>query len=182
MKLKLRWPPLLAGLLLTLPGCGERHAPLPTVQHVDVDRYLGTWYEIARYPAPFQEGCVAASATYSLDEDGELRVVNRCRMDDFDGELREAKGRARVVDRDTNAKLEVSFVRPFWGDYWILGLGPEYEWALVGEPSRRYLWILARTPRLDAEVFEGIVGGLPDLGYDAGRLLITPQPESRQAP
>jgi apolipoprotein D and lipocalin family protein len=168
---------LLAALLLLLAGCGGRHAPLPTVNHVDVERYLGTWYEIARYPAPFQEGCVATSANYSAREGGGIHVVNRCLVDSLDGELREAEGHARIVDTATNAKLKVSFFWPFYGDYWVLALGPDYEWSLVGEPGRRYLWILSRTRQMDPDTYRDIVGRLPALGYDADRLLVTPQPE-----
>ncbi len=177
-----RWLPLLAGLVLAATGCGGRHAPLATVEQVDLERYLGTWYELARYPAPFQEGCVATSANYSPRDGGGITVLNRCRVERFDGELREAEGRARIVDADTNAKLKVTFFWPFWGDYWVLGLGPDYEWALVGEPGRKYLWILSRTRQMDPGVFDDIVGSLPALGYDAGRLLITPQPETDPSP
>jgi apolipoprotein D and lipocalin family protein len=169
---------LLAALLFLLAGCGGRHPPLPTVEHVDVERYLGTWYEIARYPAPFQEGCVATSANYSAREGGGIRVVNRCLVDSLEGELREAEGRARIVDTETNAKLKVTFFWPFYGDYWVLALGPDYEWSLVGEPGRRYLWILSRTRQMDPDTYRDIVGRLPALGYDAGRLLVTPQPEN----
>jgi apolipoprotein D and lipocalin family protein len=169
---------LLIATLLMLTGCGGSHPPLPTVDGVDLDRYLGTWYEIARYPAPFQEGCVATSATYSEREDGGIRVMNRCLVETLDGELREAEGRARIVDSDTNAKLKVTFFWPFYGDYWVLGLGDAYEWALVGEPSRKYLWILSRTRQMAPGVLDEIVGRLPALGYDADRLLLTPQPES----
>lgn len=178
MRLIAPWLLLVTGLAMTLAGCGGRHAPLPTVDHVDLDRYLGTWYEIARYPAPFQEGCVATSATYSPRDGGGIRVLNRCLVESFEGELREAEGRAKVVDRDTNAKLKVTFFWPFYGDYWVLGLGPEYQWALIGEPSRRYLWILSRTSQMDEATFRDIVGRLPALGYDPERLLVTPQPES----
>lgn len=173
-----RWLPLAAGLFVMLSGCASKHPPLPTVDHVDLERYLGTWYEIARYPAPFQEGCVATSATYSPHEDGGIRVINRCRVETLDGEEREAEGRAKIVDEDTSAKLKVTFFWPFYGDYWVLGLGEEYDWALIGEPSRRYLWILSRTRQMDPALFDEIIGRLPALGYDPGRLLITPQPES----
>lgn len=166
----------LAAVTALLGGCGGTHPPLPTVERVELDRYLGTWYEIARYPAPFQEGCVATSATYSLRDGGGIRVLNRCLVERFDGELREAEGRAKIVDEATNAKLKVTFFWPFYGDYWVLGLGPHYEWALVGEPSRKYLWILSRSRQMDPAVYAEIVAGLPALGYDPERLLVTPQP------
>ena len=165
------------GLSLLLAGCAAPHPPLHTVDHVELDRYLGTWFEIARYPAPFQEGCVATSATYSLRDDGDIRVLNRCLVEDFDGELREAEGRAKIVDEESNAKLKVTFFWPFYGDYWILALGRDYEWALVGEPSRKYLWILSRSRQMNRAVFEGLIDRLPALGYDADQLLITPQPD-----
>jgi apolipoprotein D and lipocalin family protein len=167
---------LLATGLLALSACGSQHPHLPTVDYVDLERYLGTWYEIARNPAPFQEGCVATIATYSQRSDGGIRVINRCRVETLDGELREAEGRARIADSETNAKLRVTFFWPFYGDYWILALGEDYDWALVGEPARRYLWILSRTPRMDEALFEDIVGRLPALGYDPDDLIITPQP------
>src|SRR6056297_263026 len=167
--------------LLLLAACGSHHPPLPTVDHVDLDRYLGTWYEIARYPAPFQEGCVATSATYSLREDGDIRVLNRCRVNTPDGELRVAEGRAKIIDEQSNAKLKVTFFWPFYGDYWVLALDEDYQWALVGEPSRQYLWILSRTRQMDAALFDSIVGRLPALGYDPEKLLITPQPEGPPA-
>lgn len=167
---------LLAAVTALLGGCGGKHPPLPTVERVDLDRYLGTWYEIARYPAPFQEGCVATSANYSLRDGGGIRVLNRCLVERFDGELREAEGRAKIVDRDTNARLKVTFFWPFYGDYWVLGLGPDYEWALVGEPSRKYLWILSRSRQMDPAVYAEIVARLPAIGYDPERLLVTPQP------
>ena len=163
-------------LVVVLPGCAGPPAPLPVVDSVDLDRYLGTWYEIARYPAPFQEGCTATTATYSRRDEGGIRVVNRCHAGSPDGELREAEGRARVVDPATNAKLEVTFFWPFWGDYWILALDGDYRWALVGEPRRRYLWILSRTPVMGEDTYRSIVERLPALGYDPGKLIVTEQP------
>lgn len=168
--------PFLALPLLAVLGCAGRPEPLPVVEHVNLERYLGTWYEIARYPAPFQEGCTATTATYSLREDGEIRVMNRCHVGSPSGELREAEGRARVVDPETNAKLEVTFFWPFWGDYWILALDDEYRWSLVGEPRRKYLWILSRTPVMSEETYRAILQRLPALGYDPDRLIVTEQP------
>jgi len=148
---------------------------LRTVPSVDLGRYLGTWYEIASFPQHFQRGCTGTTATYALRADGEIDVLNRCRKGGLDGEEASARGRARVVDRSTNAKLEVSFFRPFWGDYWIVDLGPDYEYAAVGHPGRDYLWILARTPTLDGAVYQGIVGRLREQGYEVERLVRTAQ-------
>src|SRR5690606_10310949 len=122
--------------------------PLQTVDAVDLERYSGSWYEIAAFPQRFQKGCTDTTATYAPREDGEIDVTNRCRKD---GEWDVTEGRARVVDPETRAKLEVSFFPLTWGDYWIIDLSPEYRWAVVGHPSRDYLWILSRTPSLDAE-------------------------------
>jgi apolipoprotein D and lipocalin family protein len=147
--------------------------PLRTVPHVELQRYLGTWYEIASFPQRFQRGCTATTATYTLRDDGDIDVVNRCRKDSPDGPEKVAKGRARVVDRATNARLEVSFFRPFWGDYWIVELGEDYGYAVVGHPSRDYLWILARTPILSADLYQSILGRLSAQGYETARLVRT---------
>jgi len=153
-------------------------SPLQTVPRVDLNRYLGTWHEIAAFPQRFQRGCTGSTATYALREDGRIDVLNRCRRGSLDGEERVARGRARVVDRATNAKLKVSFFRPFWGDYWIIDLGADYEYAVVGHPSRDYLWILSRTPTMDAAVYQGIVARLRAQGYEVERLNRTLQPGS----
>jgi apolipoprotein D and lipocalin family protein len=149
---------------------------LEVVEHVDLERYLGTWYEIASYPAWFQRNCTAVTADYSLRDDGLIRVVNSCRKGSLDGPLKQSTGRARVVDRTTNSKLEVSFFGPFWGDYWIIDLDPEYRWAVVGVPSRKYLWILSRTPTMDDALYREIVGRLPARGYNSDVLKRTLQP------
>lgn len=151
--------------------------PLQPVDQVDLQRYAGTWYEIASYPQSFQEGCTGTTATYELREDGEVDVINRCRQESLQGEEDSAEGRARVIDPSTNAKLEVSFFRPFWGDYWIVDLGENYEYAVVGHPSRDYLWILSRTPTMDEVVYAGILERLADQGYELHRLQKTLQVE-----
>ena len=150
--------------------------PLQTVPKVELQRYLGTWYEVASFPQSFQRGCTATTATYALLPGGDIEVVNRCRLNALDGEEKVATGRARVVDKDTNAKLEVSFFRPFWGDYWIIQLDPEYGYAVVGHPGRDYLWILSRTPTLDDAVYAHIVSELKADGYPLDRLVRTLQP------
>ena len=147
--------------------------PLQTVAKVDLSRYTGTWFEIASYPQRFQEGCTGTTATYTLRDDGEIGVVNRCRKGSLQGEEDSAEGRARVVDKTTNAKLEVTFFWPFWGDYWIIDLDPGYQWAVVGHPNRRYLWILSRQETLADEIMVGIRTRLQQQGYDLHDLLIS---------
>ena len=159
-----------------LAGCAAssterlRLPPLETVSHVDLARYVGTWYEIASFPQSFQRGCVATTATYTIRGDGDIDVLNRGRKDSLDGKEKAALGRAKVVDGTTNAKLEVSFFRPFWGDYWIIDLGADYEYAVVGHPGRDYLWILSRAPTMPEATYEGILARLKDQGYDTSRL------------
>jgi len=154
--------------------------PLEVVESVDLDRYLGTWYEIASYPAWFQRGCTAVTAQYSLRDDGLIRVVNSCNKGSLDGKLKQSTGRAKVVDGSNNAKLKVSFFGPFWGDYWIVDLDPKYRWAVVGVPSRKYLWILSRTRSMDEALYQEIVGRLQAKGYDKARLVRTLQPAAEE--
>ena len=149
--------------------------PLTVVDSVDLERYLGKWYEIASYPAWFQKGCTGSTAEYSLLPDGKIQVVNRCRKDNLDGPLKESKGKAEVADTTTNAKLKVWFFWPFKGNYWIIDLNPDYRWAVVGEPSRKYLWILSRTPTMDEAVYQGIIERLSQKGYDPAGLRKTAQ-------
>jgi apolipoprotein D and lipocalin family protein len=163
------------GLLTTLVGCSSQ-PPLDVVDRVELDRYMGKWYEIARYPTSFQEGCVGSTAEYSLKEDGAVRVVNRCRKADK-AEFDEIEGTARVVDPATNAKLKVTFFWPFSGDYWIIDLGEDYEYSVVGEPRRKYLWILSRSPEMDEGTYTAILNRLPEKGYDPSRLIRAPGPE-----
>jgi len=152
-----------------------RLPPLQTVAHVDLLRYVGTWYEIANFPQSFQRGCTATTATYTLRADGDIDVLNRCHKGSLDGKEKSALGRARVVDRATNAKLEVSFFRPFWGDYFVIDLADDYSYAVVGHPGRDYLWILARTPTMAEATFQGIVARLQEKGYETSRLVRTLQ-------
>ena len=150
---------------------GDTVSELQTVPSVDLSRYLGTWYEIARYPNRFQRDCYRSTATYSLRDDGDIRVVNACRRDGPDGEEKLVEGRAWVVDKATNAKLRVRFFWPFWGSYWIIDLGQDYEYVVVGHPGRNYLWVLSRTPTMEDQVFQGIADRLRRNGYDPARLI-----------
>jgi apolipoprotein D and lipocalin family protein len=175
----IKWITLLGLTSLILFGCaaGMKPAapPLQVVPHVDLSRYLGTWYEIARFPFRLQEGCVATQATYTLLEDGKIGVLNQCRKPSFDGDLSTAKGKAWVVDKETNAKLKVRFFWPFSGDYWIIDLGVNYDYAVVSQPNRKYLWILSRTPRMDETLYAQIIERLRQQHYDVNKLIKTPQ-------
>lgn len=152
--------------------------PLQTVAKVDLSRYTGTWFEIASYPQRFQKGCTGTTATYTLGDGGEIAVLNRCRKGSLQGKEATATGRARVVDTTSNAKLEVTFFWPFWGDYWIIDRGRDYEYAVVGHPGRDYLWILSRTRTMEQSVYEGILSRLRAKGYPLERLQKTLQPSS----
>jgi apolipoprotein D and lipocalin family protein len=153
----------------------EPLSPLTTVSHVDLNRYMGEWYEIARYPNSFQKGCVGSKATYTLLDDGKVSVLNECYDGSFSGKLRSAKGKAWVIDKNTNAKLKVSFFWPFSGDYWIIDLGNNYKYAVVGHPKRKYLWILSRTKTMEGKVYKAILSRLKDKQYDTSKLIKTLQ-------
>lgn len=157
------------------PVMAQGKPALTVVGSVDLQRYLGKWYEIASYPARFQKDCTGSTAEYVMMDDGRIQIINRCRKKSLDGNLKESKGKAEVVDTQTNAKLKVWFFWPFKGDYWIIELDDDYRWAVVGEPKRKYLWILSRTPMMDDAVYQGILARLPQKGYDPGRLQRTAQ-------
>jgi apolipoprotein D and lipocalin family protein len=144
-----------------------------TVMKVDLERYLGRWYEIGSFPMFFQRNCVAdTTAEYSPREAGGIVVLNRCRT--TDGFI-EAEGKAVVVPESGNARLKVSFFWPFSSDYWIVGLDDDYRWAVVGNPSRKYLWILSRTPVLPVVELEKARAAAVAQGYDLARLRMTVQ-------
>lgn len=144
--------------------------PLTTVKQVDLNKYVGLWYEVAKIPNSFQDQCAyGTTAEYKIDEDGDIIVTNSCY--DEEGTLDVAEGLAKVVDKKSNAKLEVSFVsffgiRPFWGDYWIIGLDENYQWAVIGTPNRKYGWVLGRTPSLSDETMQEIFDILKSQNYD----------------
>ena len=153
--------------------------PVQTVENVDLNRYAGLWYEIAKIPNSFQKKCLAkTTAEYTLLENGTVQVINRCQ--EADGQTNSAKGIARIVDTKSNAKLQVSFVRFFgrnwfWGDYWIIGLDEDYQWAIVGHPKRKYGWILARQPDMDSADLESCYTILREQGYDPNDFVATNQ-------
>jgi len=148
-------------------------APVQVVPSVDLARYAGKWYEIARLPNRFQRDCASdTTASYMLRPDGKITVVNECRKPD--GRLKSARGTARLASgKEPSTKLKVTFFWPFYGNYWIIDLDLEYRWAVVGEPDRKYLWILSREPRLDAALYDQILDRAKNQGYDVGPLLKT---------
>lgn len=150
-----------------------------TVDKVDLQKYTGLWYEITKIPNRFQKNCIkGTTAEYAINDDGTINVLNSCIEEN--GERNNAEGLAKVVDKKTNAKLEVSFfsilgIRPFWGDYWIIGLGANYEYAVIGHPERKYGWILSRTPKLDEAKLDEAFNILKNNGYDPKNFTPTPQ-------
>jgi apolipoprotein D and lipocalin family protein len=173
----------IVSVMLTLTGCfnmpRQTSSPLEVVPFVDLNLYTGVWYEIARYPNSFQEGCVGSKATYAFREDGKISVLNECYDKSFDGRVKSAKGKAWSVDKETNAKLKVSFFWFFTGDYWIIDLGENYEYAVIGHPKRKYLWVLSRTSEMDGEVYEKVLDRLRDKQYDTSMLIKTPQRQEK---
>ena len=141
---------------------------------MNIERYMGTWYEIARYENRFEKGCIGATATYTKSDTG-MDVINRC-LNEQGTITNEAKGRAYVVEKSDNTKLRVSFFWPFYGDYWVIKLGNEYQYSVVGEPSRKYLWILSRNKKLSEKDKRDILVTLPSLGYDPHMLYWTRYP------
>ena len=173
-----------AAMFLTIISNVMAEEPLPvtTVEQVDLNRYCGTWYEIAHLPNWFQRKCAGnTTAEYSILPDGRIRVVNRCGK--ADGGVITAEGIARKKDRNgSNSKLEVRFAPSWlgwlpmvWGSYWIIDLGSDYSYAAVGDPSRKYLWILSRTKSLDPAVRDAIIKRLKIMGFDTEKLIYTRQ-------
>ena len=159
--------------LLLFTACSSKNPPLQTVEKVELDKYLGTWYEIARYEHFFEKDCKNVTANYSMMNEETIKVINRCTKIQTN-EKKEAIGRAYAID-ESNSKLKVSFFRPFYGDYWVLMLDENYKYAVVGTPSREYLWILARTSKLDEKIKKDILKKLPSLGFDTSKLIWTIQ-------
>ncbi len=173
---------MIADMILAVRNACLRGAPAgpppATVAKVDLDRYLGTWFEVARLPNPEEDGygrrCVDVTATYSRRLDGRVDVLNVARNANGGMRSTSVHGTARPVDA-TGSKLVVTFFRLFNGDYWVLGLDPDYRWALVGTPRRRRLWLLARTPRLEAADYDRALAIAATAGYDPGRIVKTQQ-------
>lgn len=167
-------------VLSLLPAASAETEPLATIASLDVSRYMGRWYEIAKYPNWFQRKCVGdTSAEYSLKPEGGVQVINRCRMEN--GEWNEAMGLARQIGGSTSPKLEVrfapawlSFIPAVWGDYWVIDLDPAYRLVAVSEPRREYLWVLSRDRAVSKDAYEALLQRLRQRGFDTGKLETTP--------
>lgn len=164
---------LFLSIMLVFTACSSKNPPLQTVEKVNLQKYLGTWYEIARYEHFFEKDCKNVSADYSMMDEETIKVINRCTKMKT-GEKKEVTGRAYATD-DTNSKLKVSFFRPFYGDYWVLVLDENYDYVLVGTPSREYLWILSREKEISVATKNSILEKLPSLGFDESKLIWTIQ-------
>ena len=156
-------------------------SPVKTISTLDVSRYLGTWYEIAKFPNWFQKKCVSnTKAVYSLRADGNLKVLNSCKTSN--GEVSDAEGTARQIGAQDSPKLEVrfapdwlSFLPLVWGDYWVIDLDPQYQVAAVSDPKREYLWVLSRTPQLDPKIYDALLQRLQQQQFDTRKLELTIQ-------
>ncbi len=145
---------------------------LETVAKVELDRYLGKWYEIAHLPFKYEDGATQITATYSLLKDGKVGVLNECLKD---GKVKASRGKARVVDKATSAKFKVTFFWPFYGDYWIIELGDNYDYSVVGTSNRKYLWILSRTPKMDQKLYSELTDFAKSRGFNTDNLILTIQ-------
>lgn len=164
-------------ILLSLALCGLCTATMgqkvdnSTITAFDLDRYLGKWYEIARYDHSFERGLVGSTAMYTLRDDGKVKVLNSGHLNTLDGPYKESVGKARARKNGMPGQLEVSFFGPFYGDYDILELAPDYSYSVVGSSSPKYLWILSRTPQLSTATKDKILRNLRHRGYDTSKLI-----------
>jgi apolipoprotein D and lipocalin family protein len=159
---------LVAGVLL-LVSC--RSKPLDTVPELDIERYSGTWYEIARLPNRFERGLKCVTATYTLREDGRVTVFNQGHKIDDPAETQSIEGVAWVPNNKEPGRLKVRFFWPFSAGYYVMALGNDYEYALVGSPSRRFLWILARDPQMAPDLYNKLTETARAKGFDTSEMI-----------
>jgi apolipoprotein D and lipocalin family protein len=148
-----------------------------TVKELNLNRYLGTWYEIARFPHSFEKNLVGVTATYSLRDDGKIKVLNQGYKNTLDGELSVAVGKAKIPNKLEPAKLKVSFFWIFYGDYYVLELDENYQYVMIGSSSPKYFWILCRTPQMDSATYEMLLEKARKRGYNLDKLVKVLQPE-----
>lgn len=184
MKAARWWIPLtmVAAGALGLVGCAsgaQEGAPVRVVEDLDLERYLGTWHEMASVPIRAQRNCVGTTATYSRRDDGDIEVYNRCLKGGFEGKVSDITARAWVPDTREPAKLMVRFFWPFKSPYWVVALDQDYQWAAVSGPDRENLWILSREPCLDPQDVLSIYSELDRRGFPVGELRATPQQDAQ---
>jgi apolipoprotein D and lipocalin family protein len=168
---------LVAGATAYIASKRQRYPPLEVVPQVDLEKYSGEWYEIARFPMFFENNCYKPKARYSLNEDGSLHIVNTCHKNGAHGKLIKAEATGIVTDPSTNARLKLKFNRfPFiTGDYEIIDLGSDYEYAMVGTSNRKYLWILSRAPQLEVHLIKDLLHKAADMGFDTSKVIFNRQ-------
>ena len=159
-------------MMFSISSC-KNPRDLPTVSHVDLNQYIGTWYEIARLPNRFEKGLEHVSATYSFREDGKIKVLNGGR--DSIGNWKQSIGKAWVPDSDQPGRLKVQFFWPFAGNYYIIALDEEYQYALVGDPSRKFLWVLSKTKQLDSDIYNQLLDIAENSGFDVDQMMLVDQ-------
>lgn len=165
-------------ILLMLPlfqACSTQQPPLEVVKKVDIEQYTGTWYEIARLPNRFEKGLKCVTATYKMREDGKITVINKGHKIDNPQETKQVQGWAKIPNPEVPGKIKVTFFWPFFGKYWIIDLDENYQHALVGAPSREYLWILSRTKEMKETTYNNIIKTADEKGFDTSRMIFTEQ-------
>ncbi|MFA8342451.1 MAG: lipocalin family protein [Rhodothermaceae bacterium] len=159
-------------LTILFVGCNKEYLPLKTVNEVNLEKYSGLWYEIARLPNRFQEDCYGSTAEYKIIDETTIDVVNSCFEDSLSGELTQASGTAFLEDPNENGKLEVQFFWPFRGDYWIIALDKQnYDYVMVGTPSRKYLWILGRSQKFIKTVLDSLITYASENKFETDKLI-----------
>ena len=160
----------LATLLAAVPGCDEEDGPkLEAVAHLDLQRYMGSWYVVSMIPTFLEEGAVNAVESYTLKEDGSIGIRYGFRRNTPDGARKSMRGEATVFDTTSGAEWRVQFYWPFKLPYLVIDLDPDYRYAVVGEPGRKYAWIMSRSPELDRATYEAILARVAAKGYDVSR-------------
>lgn len=162
-------------IMLSITTCKSEQKDLPTVKELDLTKYAGTWYEIARLPNSFEKGLECVTATYTILPNGKVEVLNKGYTNVDTSKMKNIRGVAWVPDNNYPGRLKVRFFWPFSGRYWVIALDKDYNYALVGDPSRKYLWILSKTSTLDNSVYSTLVNIAKENGFDIGKLTMVNQ-------